>query len=319
MMERPAIIAFAIALCAATPVVADRIEGQKSSAEIVEAARAADWRALDPEDTLYIQTEHGRIVVALSQTLAAAHVQQIKALAREGFYDGLSFYRVIDGFVAQGGDNFETRKIKTAKETLQAEFEEPVDAGFPFDALNDIDGYAAQSGFSRSLPTAHDPETETAWHLHCAGAIAMARQEGRNTSGTEFYIALQPQRYLDRNLTVFGRVVDGMEIVQRLRRVAPAETPAGDLGDIIVSMSVASDLPEEERTDLQILRTDTPTFTAYGEARRNRPEAFFYYRPNHIDVCALPIPVKAAAVATPAGEAGEDGAQGAEETDEGDQ
>ncbi|MBB5518800.1 peptidylprolyl isomerase [Amphiplicatus metriothermophilus] len=283
----------ALALLAATASAhADPLEGKRSSAEILAASASEDWRALDPENTLYIALERGRVVVMLSPVLAQDHVAQIKALAREGFYDGLSFYRVIDGFVAQGGDLFETRDVKTAAKTLSAEFDERAPEGLGFTALPDADGYAPEVGFAASLPTGYDAASGRAWHLHCAGAIAMARDEGRDTAGTEFYITLQPQRYLDRNLSVFGRVVEGMEHIQALRRVAPAETPEGDLGETILSVRVAADLPASARAPLEILRTDAEIFQEYAESRRNRPEAFFYRRPNHVDVCQLPIPVR---------------------------
>ncbi len=83
-----------------------------------------------------------------------------------------------------------------------------------------------------------------------------------------------------------------MAHVQALRRVTPAQSPDGDLGETILSMRIAADLPENDRPALEILRTDTPTFAAYAQARRNRPEAFFHHRPDHVDVCALNIPVR---------------------------
>ncbi len=277
----------------AIDVATDALEGTRSPAQIVEESAPADWRVLDPENMLVIELERGRVVIALSDTLAQNHVSQVKALAREGFYDGLSFYRVIDGFVAQGGDVFETREIKNAETSLAAEFEEIVGDTFPFDALSLVDGYAAEIGFSQSLPVGRDPETNSAWHLHCTGAFAFGRTNERDSASTEFYIALQPQRYLDRNLSVFGRVVEGMEHLQALRRVAPAQTPEDDTGETILSMRVAADLPEGERPALEIMRSDTQTFTEYVESRSNRPEEFFYFRPDHVDVCAIAIPVRA--------------------------
>jgi peptidylprolyl isomerase len=88
-----------------------------------------------------------------------------------------------------------------------------------------------------------------------------------------------------------------MQHLQALRRVAPAETPEGDLGEPIVAIRVAADVPENERTRLEILRSDRPAFAAWVESRRNRPEAFFHYRPDHADVCALAVPVRPVAAA----------------------
>lgn len=291
-MKRISLIAAGAALAATA--AADPLEGKKSAAEILAEAAQSDWAPLDPELTLYIELERGRVVVALSPVLAQGHVAQIKALAREGFYDGLSFYRVIDGFVAQGGDGLETREVKSAATALPAEFDETAAKDLGFAPFPDRDGYAPKSGFAASLPTGYDPKTRRAWHLHCAGAIAMARNDGRDTAGTEFYVALQPQRYLDRNLSVFGRVVGGMQHMQALRRVEPPRSADDDRGETIVTMKVAADVPPGERARLEILRSGTATFDAYVEARRNRPEGFFYFRPNHIDVCQLPVPVREA-------------------------
>lgn len=288
---KPISIVAALAALTAAPAFADALEGKASPSEILAAASDADWRTLDQENLLYIELERGTVIVDLSPQLAQGHVAQIKALAREGFYDGLSFYRVIDGFVAQGGDVFEKREVKTAKKTLKAEFDEPLTKAIDFDAVADKDGYAAKAGFVASLPAGSDGES--IWHLHCTGAMAMARGNEKDSAGTEFYITLQPQRYLDRNLTVFGRVVEGMQFLQALRRVTPAEKEGDDLGETILSIRVGADLPKKEQRPLQILRSGTKIFRQYVESRRNRPEAFFYYRPNHVDICAIPVPVRA--------------------------
>ena len=270
----------------------EALEGKPSPSEILKASKASDWRDLDPENTLYIELERGRVIVALSTHLAEGHVRQVKALAREGFYDGLSFYRVIEGFVAQGGDPFEKREVKTAAKSLAAEFEEAFNGDIGFVELDDKDGYAARVGFVDSLPVGVDKKRKAMWHLHCTGAFAFGRTNERDSASTEFYVTLQPQRYLDRNLTVFGRVVDGMEHLQMLRRVSPPESEEDDLGETILSIRVAADVPEAEQTPLQILDSSTDAFAAYVESRRNRPEAFFYFRPDHMDVCALRVPVR---------------------------
>ena len=289
-MNRMIMIA-SLAFLLTGPAFADAIEGQKSPAEILAATTAEDWRAIPAEETLVIELERGKVTVALSPALAPAHVEQIRKLAREQFYDGLSFYRVIDGFVAQGGDPFGEKKIRKAKKTMKAEFETAA-KDVPFTALDDTDGFAPQSGFIASLPAGHDPEKGTYWHLHCAGAFAFGREDGPDTAGTEFYVALQPQRYLDRNLTVFGRVIDGMEHLQALRRVSPPETKDADFGEKIISIRIDSDIPEGARAGWEILDSARPVFAEYAASRRNRPEAFFHFRPGHLDLCQLPVPAR---------------------------
>lgn len=290
----------ALALAAATaalfaPAFADELKGKKGAAEILTNSAPEDWMAPDPENTLYIELERGRVVVMLAPELAKAHVAQVKALTRLRFYDGLSFYRVIEGFVAQGGDWTSKKPFgKPAKPTMKAEFDETPPKDFNFVPLPDEDGYAPQVGFAKSLPVGIDPASNKVWHLHCAGAFAFGRNDGRDTASTEFYVTLQPQRYLDRNLSVFGRVIAGMEHLQALRRVNPPEKEGDDIGEKIVAFRLAADVPEEQRTKLEVLRSDTETFKAYVESKRNRPESFFHFRPDHVDICQLAVPVRAA-------------------------
>lgn len=290
-------IAFAIA----QPSAAQPLEGKQSSAEILTKSAPSDWRTLDPENLLYIDLERGRVVIELSAHFAPDHVAQIKTLAKQEFYNGLSFYRVIDGFVAQGGDLFEGRDIGNAIAALSPEFTQPVTDAMKFTPLHDPDGYASQVGFVDTLPVGVDETGKRAWLLHCTGAFAFGRNNEPGTASTEFYITLQPQRYLDRNLTVAGRVIKGMEHLQKLRRVLPAENSGDDLGETIRSIQIAADVSADDRETLQILDSSTETFAAYVEARRNRPEGFFVYRPNHVDICQIPIPVrvKPALQATP--------------------
>ncbi len=265
---------------------------KRGPGEIIAASTPEDWRTLNPENVLVFELERGRVVVALAERLAQGHTAQIKKLVREGFYDGLSFYRVIDGFVAQGGDVFETREVRTAEKAIAAEFDQPLTDAMKFRPVNVVDGYAARVGFINSAAVGVDEAGENVWRLHCTGAMAMARNNEPDTGGTEFYIALQPQRYLDRNLTVFGQVVEGMDVIQTLRRVSPPESESDDRGEAIQSVRVAADMSDDERPELEILRTDTPLFAEYVESRRNRPEEFFYHRPDHVDICALVIPVR---------------------------
>ena len=283
---------FAVSVVGSGDASAEALKGRLSSAEILQQSSPTDWRLLDPSYTLYIELDRGMVIVALSETLVPDHVEQVRTLARAGFYDGLSFYRVIDGFVAQGGDVFGRRDIGDAQQALKAVFDQKLAKDDLPDWISDKDGYADNIGFLQSLPVGYDSKEKRIWGLHCTGAFALGREIEKDTASTEFYITLQPHRYLDRNMSVLGRVVQGMEHLQALRRVAPAEKDGDDIGEIIVSMRLAEDVPADQRQSLEILRSDTETFKAYAEARRNRPEDFFYYRPDHLDVCALAIPVR---------------------------
>jgi len=266
--------------------------------EVVAQSRDEEWRPLDPANTLYIELEEGRVVIELAPDFAPLHVGQMKTLARAGFYDGLDFYRVIEGFVAQGGDQGTARSTEEIDRTVAPEFERANDPLLPFTPLGAVDGYAPEVGYVRGFPAARDTEAGRLWLVHCPGAVAMARGNEPDSGGTEFYVVLgHAPRYLDRNLSVFGRVVEGQELLQRLPRGAPGTgviAEASERGKII-GMAVASDVPQAERTALEVLRTDSASFGAIIASRRNRPEEFFVYRPDHIDVCGASAPVRPAA------------------------
>lgn len=256
----------------------------------------SDWIDIDPEYTLYIEVPQGRVVVALSKDLAQGHVTQLQALARARYFDGLQFYRVIEGFLAQGGDFAEERPIPAA-DALRAEFDEPWSEEFEFFPVGDVDQFGERGGFINGFPVRHHVEDDRVWLTRCTGVIGLGRYDDPNTANAHFWIALQPIRANDRQDTVFGRVVWGMEHVSTMTRTG------SELGDEsrwtpIVSVRLASDIPSEERTNLQWLDTNSETFAATLEERRNPTEPpaadWFAHRPRNFDVCGAPVPVREA-------------------------
>ncbi|HEX2596940.1 MAG TPA: peptidylprolyl isomerase [Luteimonas sp.] len=272
----------------------------KSMQELLDASKPSDWRTLDPDRTLYLQLATGRVVVELAPDFAPAHVANIRTLAHEHYWDGLSINRSQDNFVVQWGDPAEDdakrKSIGSAKPHLPAEFTR-ASAGVPFVRLPDADGWAPQVGFSEGFPAARDPKAGRTWLAHCYGTVGAGRDTAADSSnGTELYVVDgQSPRQLDRNITVVGRVVQGMELLSVLPR------GTGPLGFYekaeqrvpIQSIALASDLPEAKRTPLQLLRTDTPLFTAVVEARRNRRDDWYKVPAGHIDLCNVPLPVRA--------------------------
>jgi peptidylprolyl isomerase len=273
-----------------------RLAAQESKpltvSKVIEASKPGDWRPLDPQLTLYMELDAGRVVIELAPEFAPRHVANILALVRERYFDGLAFMRSQDNYVVQWGDADGKRAIHTAKKTLAAEFTRSAN-GLPFTRLPDVDTFAPQVGFSNGFATARDPEKNLAWLTHCYGALGVGRDEGADTGGgTELYVVIgHSPRHLDRNVTLVGRVIKGMEILSTLRR------GTGPLGFYekpeertpIRSIRVAADVPDAERTRLEILRTDTPTFTALVEARRNRADDWFKYKAGRVDVCNVPV------------------------------
>ena len=272
-------------------------------AEILAAASPADFRPLDPENTLYLDLDAGRVVIELAPAFAPAHVANVKQLVREHYFDGLAILRAQDNYVVQWGDpNGESesarRPIGKAQRTLRAEFDRELDPAAPFTPLADGDVYAPQVGFSGGFPVARDPATRRTWLTHCYGMVGAGRDNAADSGGgTELYVVIgHAPRHLDRNVTLLGRVVQGMELLSVMPRGTGAmgfyEKP--EQRAPVRSVRVAADVPASERVALEVLRTDTPTFTALVEARRNRREEWFATPVGHIELCNVPIPVRAA-------------------------
>ena len=151
----------------------------------------------DPENTLILETTKGRVVIELRPDLAPGHVERIKTLARKGFYDGIAFHRVIEGFMAQTGCPQGTGTGGSDLPDLKAEFNaEP----------------------------------------HVRGTCSMARTNFPHSANSQFFICFDDARFLDKQYTVWGKVTEGMENVDKIKRGEPVKDP-----DRIVSMKVAAD------------------------------------------------------------------------------
>ena len=281
-------------------------------ADVLAAAKPSDWHALDPENTLYLEFAAGRVIIELAPAFAPRHVANIKALAREKYFDGLAFLRSQDNYVVQWGDPHadaraedadQPKAIKAAQRTLKAEFTAPISKDTAFTRLPDVDGYAPQSGFSGDFWSARDPKSNRAWLTHCYGAVGVGRDlDADSGGGTELYVVIgNAPRHLDRNITLVGRVVQGMELLSVLPR------GTGALGFYekaeqrvpIKSIRIAADVPEAERANLEVLRTDTPTFGRLVESRRNRRDDWFKVPAGYVELCNVPIPVRAVAASAP--------------------
>ena len=272
-----------------------------TAAEVLAAAKPGDWRLLDPENTLYLELAAGRVIIELAPVFAPQHVANVKALAREKYYDGLAIVRVQDNYVVQWADpNAEkadlARKIQRAQKSLPAEFEQKLDAKLPFTRLPDGDVYAREVGFVNGFPVGRDKQSGKMWLIHSYGMVGAGRDTAPDSGGgTELYAVIgQAPRHLDRNVTLFGRIVQGAELLSALPRGTGAmgfyEKPEQMMP--IKSVRVATDVPPAQRTELEILRTDTPTFNAWLESRRNRREDWFQFAAGRIDVCNVPVPVR---------------------------
>ena len=281
-------------LAAAPPAPAPS-KKPSTTAEVLAASTPADWRALDPQNTLYMELPAGRVVIELAPQFAPHHVANVTALAREHYFDGLWIMRAQDNYVVQWGDPDSKKSVGAAQHSLAAEFERPL-RGLTLTKLPDADTYAAEVGFLDGFPVAADPASGRAWPVHCYGMVGAGRDNDVDSGGgTELYVVIgQAPRHLDRNVTLLGRVVQGMDLLAVMPRGSGAlgfyEHPEQRVP--IKALHVAADVPLAQRTELEVLRTDTPTFAAYVAARRNRLEEWFKVPAGHVDVCNVPLPVR---------------------------
>jgi peptidylprolyl isomerase len=266
-------------------------------ADLLAASRPSDWRALDPDNTLYVDLSAGRVVIELAPRFAPLHVANIKTLARSGYFDSLAIVRVQENYVVQWGDPDNRHPVPAAMKDAAPEFDSPMAAGTSFTPLPDGDVYAPQVGFTDGLPAARSEKLHRTWLAHCYGMVGVGRDlDVHSGSGAELYVVIgHAPRHLDRNVALVGRVVKGMELLTSLPRgsadmgfYSKEQTPPQ-----ITSVRLAADVPPAERVRLEVLRTDTPLFAALIESRRNRPEKFFVTPAGHIDLCNVPLPVRA--------------------------
>ena len=267
------------------------------------------WNTLEPDNTVYLELQEGTVVIELNPVFAPKTVKHLKELMEDQFYRGLSFYRVIDGFVAQAGDESDLDESRHAA-SLKAEFEidwplKPEDKEeaknwqpMSWTLVQEDDMFAPYTGFIDGFPAARDrKKAGKAWLTHCPGTVAMARSTDPDSGGSDFYIVIgQAPRYLDRNLTVFGRVVWGMDVVQRIKR-----GPALENGIIekdldrtwIKRMRLASSMDNDQRLNIWVADTNGKGFEKMLKQRRNRSNKFFHHKPPKVlDICQVPIPVR---------------------------
>ncbi|NOT38957.1 MAG: peptidylprolyl isomerase [Alphaproteobacteria bacterium] len=281
-----------------------------AAAAFAMTAQADEWREVDPENLAVMDLEYGRVLIELAPDLAPKHAERFRALVRAKFYDDKSFYRVIDGFVAQGGIGEGDDKKLPEWPALTAEFDQKINGKTPFVPLGSPDLFAKEVGHLDGFPVGRDWDEARMWMLHCPGTVAMARDTDPNTGGTEFYIPIgQAPRRLDRNLTAFGRVLEGMQYVQKLNRGDP-KVDSGVIKDepkrdSIERVRMAADMSASDRPRIEVMDTTSKEFAAFKAQRRNPAPDFYKRVAKNLDICAFNVPVKhvgekAAAIPAPA-------------------
>lgn len=247
-----------------------------------------DWRTPAPDTILVIDTNKGRVLVELIPEVAPNHVARLQELTRAGVYDGRTFFRVIDRFMAQTGDPTNTGEGGSDKPNLKAEFTFRRTAETPFVPMAAPAGL--EVGYLKSLPIVSQAwswsdmtsdHKVAAWGTYCPGVVGMARDEDNNSANSQFFLMRQPYPSLDKRYTAFGRVVSGLNVVRAIKTGEPVPAPQ----DQMLKVRLLSDIRENERPKVRLIDPKGPWFAAETQRLRALKGADF-------SVCDLEPPVE---------------------------
>jgi peptidylprolyl isomerase len=268
----------------------------ETMADVLARAQPSDWRTVDPDDLLVMETPSGQVLIELARHGSPLLRANIRQLARDGWFAGISINRVQDNYVVQWGDASEKKPLGSARATIAEPFAAPLKS-MPFVPIRDADGYAPRAGFIDGFPAAADPRSGKAWLVHCYASLGVGRGATLDSgNGAELYAVIgHAPRHLDLNVAVVGRVLVGIEKLSSLPRgTGPLGFYEQESQRVPVTVKLASLLPPAGQPRLERLRTDTSLFQQLVAVRRNRKDDWFQAPANHVDVCNIPLPVRSA-------------------------
>lgn len=285
MTVRVALLALAALTFPLTLVSAQNAASEGSAPGQADVSDTDNWRAVDPENLIIFETTKGRILIEIFPEVAPKHAEQFRAIVRSGGYDGTAFHRVIEDFMAQGGDIYALKGRESGLANIPGEFTFRRDPGeLKLDALGNSD--TARDGYIRGFPI----KTQAAWLAemskdglvesyipHCPGIVSTARTSDPDSANSQFFLMRGRAEHLDRQYTAWGRVVDGLDVVLSIELGEPPLNP-----DTLERAVMAADLPAGEQPNVWVQRTDGPDFAPVLDAAAEADEP---------DVCALdPVP-----------------------------
>ncbi|MDF3125735.1 peptidylprolyl isomerase [Rheinheimera sp. 1928-s] len=266
---------------------------QQATATVPEAKTA--WQLLPQDNLLYLDTDQGRIVILLAPQFAPNHVKRVKELVKNRFYDGVTFYRVIEGFVAQFGVPEHEWGSRAKLTPMKAEFSWPVRGADPYLLVQRPDLLAEETGFNQGFAVAREQNQE--WLVHCPGVVNMARANEPDTGVADIAIMMgQAPRHLDKNMSAFGKVIWGHYAVNRVRRGEAAD--GGVIGSaaartVIKQARLGTELASDKQVQLEMLSTNSSEFSQSLAERRSRTHVFYQHKGNgNMDVCYPQVPVR---------------------------
>ena len=272
--------------------------------EVVANSAVSDWRPIDPENLLVLELQGangnpgGTVVIELAPVFAPVHVANMRRFARAGWWNAATVYRVQDNYVVQWGNgDAEVALPDGVVAEPPPEYERSL-AGLSIRPLGFPDSYAPMVGHVDGWPVAYDPERGMAWLTHCYGTVGVGRDVAPSTgTGGELYAVIgHAPRPLDRNIANVGRVIEGIALLSARPRgtgnLGFYQTDRNEVPIPIRAIRIAADMPEAERPQFEVMRTDTATFSAYVRGRANRGGTFFNVPAGGVDVCNVNVPVR---------------------------
>jgi len=306
---------FGLALVCAATLLNSACSAQEpapetTTVESVEAAPTVEttfqapddaWRDVDPENTLYIDVDYGQIIVELYPEIAPLHVEQIKKLTRINFYDHVKFHRVLKGFMNQTGDPSGNGTGDSELPDIEPEFTFRRPMSMPVTLIGQrplgdpsVSTKTIDVGFYKGLQVATQPSAQSmltkdgmvgAFGLHCKGVTSMARTEIPNSANSQFFLMRGTAAHLDAQYSIWGSTVYGRENLTKIKLGTVGED-AGFVPDEMNKVRIGADLPEAERVNVQVLKTDSPAFQKYLSTQKKADGTY-------PDICDIAVPTRA--------------------------
>ncbi len=267
-MIRRAVVTATLAFAFLAAGAAAQVPGRPAPA----AVPGVTYKPVDPDRLLVVDTNKGRIIAELSSDAAPNHVARVQQLARAHFYDGLTFFRVIDDFMDQTGDPKNTGEGGSDRPNLAGEFtfrRGSDDFGVVAQPAGGEDGYVGAlpvHGQAGALAAMTKDGKVTAWGAYCAGVLGMARDAEPDSANSQFFFMRGPYPSLEKRYTAFGRVLVGQDVVLSVKAGEPVAAPQ----DRMTRVRLASDLPAAER--VVVSREDPTSATFAAEVARVRAQ-----------------------------------------------
>jgi len=265
---------------------------------VAASDKTESWRSLDVENTLIMQLDSGQVIIELAPQFAPKHVHNIKTLVSDGYFDDSAIIRSQDNYVVQWGepsvDSNKARPLGDAVKEIEVEFFAG-SSEVGFQRIESRDAYADQVGFVDGFPAASDGKR--VWLTHCYAMLGVSRDVASNSgNGSGLYVVTgHAPRHLDKNVTLVGRVVQGIELLSSLPRGTGSlgffKTQSEYINIKGIDLASESELAAQVRST-QVMRTESDEFQRHVESRTTRSESWFLEPTGRIELCNVGVPTR---------------------------